>query len=238
MASGIFWEGATVHSADRILTWQDDGPLRFWIGSLRTQNDLHEIVSVEVVRRKLRSKPPTDNEVRNRFATMPLSNARDGKFEDLMSASRIKDMPWAVILLERAGLVMDEMSRAASRSTQVIQLASAKQRSSRSTKAARKQPERNLGTSNADSILIAKVYTDLAKISRAKIAQRTGDFLGIPVGTVHGALRVARRNGWLTSAGAGKAGGILTAEGLLEFASADGPSRLEELGLPVGHGRG
>lgn len=237
MASGIFWEGATVHSADRILTWQDDGPLRFWIGSLRTEDDLHEIVSVEVVRRELRSKPPADSEARNRFATMSLSIACDSKFENLMSASQIKDMPWAVILLERAGLVMDELTRDASRSTQVVQLASTRQRSSRPPKAPRKQTKRDLGTSNADSILIAKVYTDLARVSRAKIAQRTGDFLGVPVGTVHGALRVARRNGWLTSAGAGKAGGTLTAEGLLEFASADGPSRLQEMGLSIGPGR-
>jgi hypothetical protein len=42
---------------------------------------------------------------------------------------------------------------------------------------------------------------------------------------VHVALKIARRRKWLTSSGSGKAGGLLTDEGLIEFNMSAGPER-------------
>jgi len=61
--------------------------------------------------------------------------------------------------------------------------------------------------------LIAKVYADLCDVSTTKVAQRTADTLGIDPDLVSMALRIARRNKWLTSSGAGKSGGELTSIG-------------------------
>jgi hypothetical protein len=70
-----------------------------------------------------------------------------------------------------------------------------------------------IGANSADSILIAKVYADLCDVSTTKVAQRTADTLGIDPDLVSMALRIARRNKWLTSSGAGKSGGELTSIG-------------------------
>jgi hypothetical protein len=81
------------------------------------------------------------------------------------------------------------------------------------------------GANSEDAILIAKIYVDQCSISTGRAAQRTAEYLGVETNLVHVALKIARRRKWLTSSGSGKAGGLLTDEGLTEFNLSAGPER-------------
>jgi hypothetical protein len=74
-------------------------------------------------------------------------------------------------------------------------------------------------SSNKDSIIISKIYADFSKRGTYLIAARVAEHLKIDVSTVHAAVRVARKNGWLTSVGPGRGGGELTRQGLEAYGS-------------------
>jgi len=86
-----------------------------------------------------------------------------------------------------------------------------------------------LGGSSGDAILIAKIYTLIAASGPTKVTKRTADFLQVEVETVRTAIRIARRNKWLTSTGHGKSGGVLTKAGELAFLKLNGPYRLQKI---------
>ena len=70
-----------------------------------------------------------------------------------------------------------------------------------------------------NAILLAKLYCWLAETSESKLAKRTASILGIDVAIVHSAVKTARKQGWMTKAKKGKAGGQLTEEGERRFKS-------------------
>jgi hypothetical protein len=82
---------------------------------------------------------------------------------------------------------------------------------------------------------VAKIYVDQCNISTVRAAQRTADYLGVDTNLVHVALKIARRNKWLTSSGSGKAGGQLTEKGTLEFSVSEGPEREKSISKKRGN---
>jgi hypothetical protein len=102
------------------------------------------------------------------------------------------------------------------------------------------QPTKNVtsaisGANSDDAILIAKIYVDQCNISTVRAAQRTADYLGVDTNLVHVALKIARRNKWLTSSGSGRAGGQLTEKGLSEFEVSQGPEREKSISKKRGN---
>jgi aspartate 1-decarboxylase len=82
-----------------------------------------------------------------------------------------------------------------------------------------------IGANGADAVLIAKIYADLCVVSNSRAVQRTAELLNVEPALVTTALRIARRNKWLTSSGAGKSGGELTSHGEVMFHSDNGVQR-------------
>ena len=102
------------------------------------------------------------------------------------------------------------------------------------------QPNKNissaiLGANSDDAILVAKIYVDQCNISTVRAAQRTADYLGVDTNLVHVALKIARRNKWLTSSGSGRAGGQLTDKGISEFNASQGPEREKSISKKRGN---
>jgi hypothetical protein len=58
-------------------------------------------------------------------------------------------------------------------------------------------------------------------------ALRTANLLGLELKQVYVAVRIARRNEWLTSGGAGKGSGALTKKGLKAYQELDGDNLYE-----------
>jgi hypothetical protein len=77
--------------------------------------------------------------------------------------------------------------------------------------------------------LIAKLYCQQSESGGRNSAKSTAEMLGIETSLVHTALRIARRNKWLTSLGAGKAGGELTELGAKKYIEFRGPERLSQI---------
>jgi hypothetical protein len=80
-----------------------------------------------------------------------------------------------------------------------------------------------------DCLLIAHLYSEISSSGYKKPAQKTAELLGVATKIVYVAIRTARKNSWLTSAGFGIPGGQITEQGLKAFNEIDGKSRLEEL---------
>ncbi len=62
-------------------------------------------------------------------------------------------------------------------------------------------------------------------MSNNRAVQRTAEILNVDSSLVTMALRIARRNKWLTSSGAGKSGGELTTSGEVMFNFENGAQR-------------
>jgi hypothetical protein len=121
---------------------------------------------------------------------------------------------------------MATLQRESRRKDSVILISENRTRNSSSVSSNTKsQASAILGANSEDAILIAKIYVDQCSVSTGRAAQRTAEYLGVETNLVHVALKIARRRKWLTSSGSGKAGGLLTDEGLTEFNLSAGPER-------------
>jgi hypothetical protein len=100
-----------------------------------------------------------------------------------------------------------------------------------------KGPKVELTANNQDSILIASVYSEISQSGSKRPAKATASYLHIETSLVYVAVRTARKNHWLTSAGSGNAGGILTDSGNLHFKNIKGDVLLEKYISQFGGGR-
>jgi hypothetical protein len=100
-----------------------------------------------------------------------------------------------------------------------------------------KGPKIELTANNQDSILIASVYSEISQSGSKRPAKATASYLHIETSLVYVAVRTARKNHWLTSAGSGTAGGILTDSGNLHFKNIKGDVLLEKYISQFGGGR-
>ena len=73
----------------------------------------------------------------------------------------------------------------------------------------------------SEELAAATGLAGLTKDERAEL-------LGISPDLVYVALRIARKNGWLTSLGTGNSGGVLTELGLKRFKEIDGEALLKK----------
>jgi hypothetical protein len=232
MLSGQIYDGDSLETSNRVLTWHDEAPYRFWIASNRTQSGSQVIQSFEIQQLKAKVLKPSQEEQKSRLKL--ISNASESS--SAISAGELRRLPLGEILMERAELLMATLQRESRRKDSVILIHESKARDS----AIKSQASKNLssaisGANSDDAILVAKIYVDQCNISTVRAAQRTADYLGVDTNLVHVALKIARRNKWLTSSGSGKAGGQLTEKGLLEFNVSQGPEREKSISKKRGN---
>jgi hypothetical protein len=82
-----------------------------------------------------------------------------------------------------------------------------------------------LRATKTDSLIVAFTYSQQCENGSKKPAQMTAKILGIDVSLVYAAVKIARKNDWLTSKGGGQAGGVLTEKGRIDFYKSDASSR-------------
>jgi hypothetical protein len=220
MLSGQIYDGDSLQTSNRVLTWHDESPYRYWIGSHRTPSGTQVIQSFEIQRLKAKSLKPSQDELKGRLKL--ITNYSDSS--SVITAGELRKLPLGEILLERAELLMATLQRESRKKDSVILISENRTRNSLSTNS-KSQSTGISGANSEDAILIAKIYVDQCSISTGRAAQRTAEYLGVETNLVHVALKIARRRKWLTSSGSGKAGGLLTDEGLTEFNLSAGPER-------------
>jgi len=232
MLSGQIYDGDSLETSNRVLTWHDEAPYRYWIGSNRTQSGSQVIQSFEIQQLKAKPFRPSQEEQKSRLKL--ISSIAENS--STISAGELRKLPLGEILMERAELLMATLQRESRRKDSVILINETKTRNS-STKS---QSNKNLttaisGANSDDAILVAKIYVDQCNISTVRAAQRTAEYLGVDTNLVHVALKIARRNKWLTSSGSGRAGGQLTDKGISEFKVSQGPEREKSISKKRGN---
>ena len=230
---GLVTATGPVHALDAAVTWHDIPPLRIWVGSKVLEGESGARVAVSIDFQYLGEirKDPIAAERKARLELLNVIQANPNHRPDL-DAITIRQFPVGRILEEHSQLIGEQVFKSGSSNTLRFNLVN--DVSTASSRRDHKREHNNkgrevLGNSNMDNILIAYVYARQFAAGATKLSKRTADLLGIEVGVVHVALKIARRNRWITSEGAGKSGGQLTELGELMFQQYDGPRRYEQL---------
>jgi hypothetical protein len=147
----------------------------------------------------------TEGKLRAKVASLSMPNAANMQ---VLNSTVVRQIPWGDLISSHSSILAENLR---SNNLKVRSIDSA--RKEKVPVVLDDREKKIIGANSADSILIAKVYADLCDVSTTRVAQRTADTLGIDPDLVSMALRIARRNKWLTSSGAGKSGGELTSIG-------------------------
>ena len=230
---GLVTAGGPMQAVDAAVTWHDVPPLRIWVGSRLLGGESRARVAVSVDFQYIGDirRDPTSAERKARLELLNIFQS-NSNFRPDLDAITIRQFPVGRILEEHSQLIGEQVFKSDSSNSLRFNLVSdvTSVSSRKDHKRERDSLDRELlGNSNSDSILIAFVYARQFAAGATKLSKRTADLLGIDVSVVHVALKIARRNGWITSEGAGKSGGHLTELGELMFENYDGPRRYEQL---------
>ena len=185
MKSGIVMTQPSLQKAMEFLTWHDEAPFRYWIGSKRGKQEGLSAISLEIQYVGSNPKPVSETEGKLRARVASISMPSSSNLQPNIDSAR-KGKP---------SVYLDDRSK------------------------------KIIGANGADAILIAKIYADLCVVSNNRAVQRTAEILNVDSSLVTMALRIARRNKWLTSSGAGKSGGELTTSGEVMFNFENGAQR-------------
>jgi hypothetical protein len=230
MAQGIFYTRSTKGLPKDIITWHEKAPYRIFIHSredlLGTRKTIS--ISIEIVGKK--PLPLSEEEKSARLRLAVIASDRD---ENVLNSAAIRSIAIGKIIEEHTQLVALDLQKTQNYEKQNVSLVS--EIKSLSVKNIipfqldSVEEMKKIGGTSGDAILVAKIYTLIAASGPSKVTKRTADLLQVDVETVRTAIRIARRNNWLTTAGHGKSGGILTKEGEQAFIKLNGPYRLQKI---------
>ena len=226
---GYIHSGGDSERLGDVLTWHDQGEFRVWVHSKAVRSG-REIVSVEVQVIDGKSLKPSKEEQSLRLrlcAQRPTPNGTS-----IFKATTFRTLQTGQLLDEHSSLVsriLNEPSKSRNR-IQIVNEITSKSIDLRRAFVWDSSDEMvTQGKKSKDAIIIAKVYENLQSSGSRKLSARTAELLGLEVSTVHTAVQVARRNGWLTSNGVGLSGGVLTEKGNEMFLAVRGPERLARI---------
>ena len=89
MLTGHMFDGDSLQSSKRVLTWHDESPYRFWIGSVRSDSGAHILQSLEIQLVASSSLRPSKEEQKMRLKLIP-TLTQDAKG---LSASEFRKLP-------------------------------------------------------------------------------------------------------------------------------------------------
>jgi hypothetical protein len=227
------WKGERLTD---VLTWHDHEGNRIWIHSKAIENG-RAILSIEVQVLGTRALKPSKEEESLRLklcARRQLPNESES-----VNSKTFRTLPSGQLLDEHSEIVSRLITHSSSdwekKTLQLLEEFTSKTVNLARTYSWDSSDEIiREGKKSGDAILIARVYEMLQSSGTRKLSSRTADLLGLDVSVVHTAVQVARRNGWLTSNGAGFSGGFLTDLGHEMFLAVRGPERLERIMLKKG----
>lgn len=230
MGSGIVYSGASSNALGDVLTWHDLEGRRVWVHTRQGQGSSRWLISlsIEIYEESFPIVSEAEKKLRLKLAT---SQEYLGKGE--LTATSFREVSVSELLAIHSDNIFEILSKREKAKGSRIELTSEiRSKTSKVPTSFRFDSISeisNLGANSEDAILIAKLYSQMSLTGSRSVAKKTADALGVEVQLVHMALRVARRNEWLTSNGAGKAGGVLTPTGEKAFRNLNGPERMKAL---------
>ena len=250
MDSGVIWE-AKAKDVSHAISWHDVvipdyGNYRVWIHALGSAilTDFVErfkgpidarlqfkIAGVEVQLQGAKFLPVTNEE---KVARLNIALLQKDAPSQGLKAALFRELPYSKIEVEHQKCMracrirIEEEYRKPLRLTAVDSIPTIIFKDGKSGSVFEKAVRNRLEVSStkADSIVIAKIYSELSKIGSSNIVKQICVDLDVESQTIYAALRVARSQGWLSASGKGKSGGTLTKEGETYFIDSAGPAKL------------
>ena len=219
MKSGIVMTQPSLHKAMEFLTWHDEAPFRYWIGSKRGKQEGLSAISLEIQYVGSNPKPVSETEGKLRARVASISMPSSSNLHPLNSTI-VRQIPWGDLIKAHSSILAENLRV---NNLKVRNIDSA--RKGKPSVFLDDRSKKIIGANGADAVLIAKIYADLCVVSNSRAVQRTAEILNVEPSLVTTALRIARRNKWLTSSGAGKSGGELTSHGETMFHFENGVQR-------------
>ena len=224
MQSGIVFAGGSKSQLKDVLTWHDGQGRRVWLHSRQVSESARMYLSRSVQTFSDKLPKVSEEEKRSRMKLAAMHEYQSGAE---ISATSMREIAIGQIIQIHSRLVMSELINQSM--DKKIQLVSDIQSRITVDRVFRLDSAEEMGADGKDAILIAKVYCQQSESGGRNLAKSTAEMLGIETSLVHTALRIARRNKWLTSLGAGKAGGELTELGAKKYREFKGPERLSQI---------
>jgi hypothetical protein len=203
-----------------IVSWHDFGPYRIWAHSRSTDGG-YELLSLEI---ELLGdeRRPVDHEEKN--ARLNLAKLRRSTGTDhVFSATALRDIALGQVLdqhamiVARQGMMPGKIENVEFRIVKEFDSKSVTQDELSVSMSVPTNGKTKLGANSRDSLLISKVYSQFSTSGNTRPAKSTAAFLQMDVKLVYVAVRIARKNGWLTSEGTGSSVGVLTELGKQKF---------------------
>lgn len=224
MESGIVFAGGSKTQLKDVLTWHDGQGRRVWLHSRQVSESARVYLSLSVQTFSDKLPKVSEEEKRSRMKLAAMHEYQSGAE---ITATSMREIAIGQIIQIHSRLVMSQMINQSM--DKKIQLVSDIQSRITVDRVFRLDSAEEMGADGKDAILIAKVYCQQSESGGRNLAKSTAEMLGIETSLVHTALRIARRNKWLTSLGAGKAGGELTELGAKKYREFKGPERLSQI---------
>ena len=234
-AAGMAYDNIGEGVPRDILTWHNTAPFRVWVHA-RKSNIGHKPISIEFqwigASKEIKFPSEAETEARMQVARLAVADVNKSSLQ----ASSFRGTPMGQVLDVHASLMVDwKFGEAYSKDKQVSLVNSVKHKgfseewlNKHLAGGGNPRPENEeLRATGDDSIIIAMAYSQQSVSGTKRPAKRTAEMLGIKTELVYVALRIARKNGWLTSLGTGNSGGTLTEQGLKRFKSINGEAILK-----------
>ena len=230
MKQGILYVGKSSSAMRDFLTWHDIGSMRIWLHTRKSQGSARNLIGFSL--QQFEGNPPKVS-TEEKQTRLRLASIHEFQGSRELTATALRSVALGELSESHAASIFQEISKLDESSNKRVSLTSeytSKEVSRRSTfRFDSKSEISNLGANSKDALLIAKVYTQISETGVKNVAKRCAQTLNVDTELIYVALRVARRNEWLTSMGSGKSGGKMTDKGEKEFRKSKGHERLARL---------
>ena len=250
MDGGIFWELKS-RDISHAISWHDvvvpeHGNYRVWIHAVGTailtefverskgRIDARlqfKIAAIEVQAQSAKFPPVTNEE---KVARLSVASLQNDLPTQVFKAALFRELPFSKIEDEHLKCIRACRLRIEAEQSKPLRLKAAdsvqtiifKDGKSKSPFERELRERLEVTSTKVDSIVIAKIYSELSKAGSRNIVKQICIDLDLDSQTIYAALRVSRSQGWLSTSGKGKSGGTLTAEGEKFFIQSGGQVKL------------
>ena len=233
--AGVAYDVVGSDVPENILTWHDNLPFRIWVHARKSEIG-HKPVSIDFqwIGKGKEIPMPSEEET---VIRLQLAKLIFGASKQNLQASSFRGIPMGHVLDVHASLMADYKFGDKGISEKKVNLVKDFEHKGFTEAwlemhlagAKKSRPDnKELRASAEDSLVISMVYSQQSASGTKRPAKRTAELLGITPDLVYVALRIARKNGWLTSFGTGNSGGVLTELGLKRFKDINGEALLKK----------
>jgi hypothetical protein len=232
--SGIVFTALGTDTPKDFVSWHDQHPYRYWMHSrliVEGENTSYKLLSIEVQwigENGLGAPDKMELGLRLDLAVLRIGGANSPMF----TPTTFRNIALGQLLEAHALMLTNKQMKTSIKPKKAIKLVEKFETESYKNlffneDGTEKEPiyrvqNTELGATKRDAIFIAFVYAQQVQAGSKQPAVRAASLLGLNIKQVYVAVRIARRNDWLTSGGAGKGIGELTASGLKAYKELDG----------------